>query len=144
VSSFVSISSFISILIIFVAVFILIVEKVLKKGIEKEVLFLSLLLFSFSLGALRYSIKDFHKPLTPDFTGVVISEPEQKENSTRFVFRADNSERVLISTDLYSSVQYGDRVEISGKLQEPGIIDDSLVGPLITPNILPKMIFTSR
>lgn len=42
--------------------------------------------------------------------------------------KADNSEKVLISTDLYSPVRYGDRVEIKGKLQEPGIIEDENEG----------------
>ncbi|MDZ4205862.1 MAG: ComEC/Rec2 family competence protein, partial [Patescibacteria group bacterium] len=94
------------------------------KRVIKEVLFLSLAFLSFGLGALRYSIKDFHEPLVPLSTGIVVSEPEQRENTTRFVLLANNGEKVLVNTDLYSPVQYGDRVEVNGKLQEPGIIDD--------------------
>src|SRR3990167_1893348 len=138
VSSFVYINIYISILVASLGAFILISEKVFRSRIVKEVLFLSLLLLAFGLGAARFTIKDFHKPLTPDFIGVVTSEPEQKENSTRFVFRADNGEKVLVSTDLYSAVQYGDKVEISGKLQEPGIIDDSLGRPFDYAKYLSK------
>ena len=76
------------------------------------------------LGTLRYSIKDFHEPLFPESVGVIASEPEQRENSTRFIFLSDNNERVLVNTDLYSSVQYGDRVEVSGKFEKPSVIDD--------------------
>jgi len=124
VSSFVFIAPFVSILALFVGIAVLCIEKILHKVANKEVLFLSLVLISFSLGALRYSIKDFHEPLIPSSSGVVIGEPEQKENTTRFVMKADNGEKVLVSTDLYSPVKYGDRVKVEGKLQEPGIIDD--------------------
>ena len=124
VSSFIFLAPLISTLIIFISGTILISEKILNKSIGKEVLFLSLIFLSFGLGAFRYSIKDFHEILIPDSTGIVINEPEQKENSASFVLRADNGEKVLINTDLYSSVQYGDRVEVNGKLQEPGIINE--------------------
>lgn len=123
VSSSVFISPFLSTLIVSLGVAILLAEKILKGKLEKEVLFLSLALISLGLGVLRYSVKDFHEPLVPTSTGVVVSEPEQRENTTRFVFKADNGEKMLVSTGLYSSVQYGDKVEVNGKLQEPGIID---------------------
>ncbi len=124
VSSFVSITWPISIFIIIVGLILLVAEKIFHKVINKEVLFLSLALLSFGLGALRYSIKDFHASLVPTSQGVVTSELEQKENSTRFVLKSDNGEKVLVSTDLYSSVGYGDLVRVEGKLQKPGIIDD--------------------
>ncbi|MDO8471116.1 MAG: ComEC/Rec2 family competence protein [bacterium] len=124
VSSFVSIIPLVSVLIIIVGLSLLVVEKIWNKRISKEVLFLSLVFLSFGLGALRYSIKDFHEPLVPTSQGVVISEPEQRENTTRFVLRTDNGEKVLVNTDLYSPVQYGDRVQVEGKLEEPGIIED--------------------
>lgn len=123
-SSFVFIAPLVSIFIIIIGSTLLVAERILNKIISQEVLFLSLVLLSFSFGTLRYSIKDFHEPLVPASTGVVVSEPEQRENTTRFVLRTDNGEKVLVNTGLYSPVQYGDRVEADGKLQEPGIIDD--------------------
>mgnify|MGYP003393474394 CR=1 FL=1 len=124
VSSFIFISPLVSVLIIFVGISILVGEKIWTGEIEKEILFLALAIVALGSGTLRYSIKDFHQPLIPDSQGIVISEPEQRDNSTRFVFEADNGEKVLVNTDLYSPVQYGDKVEIKGKLQKPGIIDD--------------------
>src|SRR3989344_1514905 len=132
VSSFIFIAPLVGVLVIIIGSALLVAEKICLpreasakwgKG-PKEVLFLSLVFLSFGLGALRYSIKDFHEPLVPLFTGIVVSEPEQRENTTRFVFQADNREKVLVNTDLYSPVQYGDRVQVEGKLDEPGIIED--------------------
>ena len=126
VSSLVFVSPLLSVLVVFLGAIILAAERISKQKLEKEILFLSLALLSFGLGALRYSIKDFHEPLVPAPTGVVVDEPEHRENTTRFVMQTDNGEKVLVNTDLYSPVQYGDRVEVSGKLQEPGIIDPSM------------------
>lgn len=138
VSSFVFVTPLVSVFIIIIGSVLLIAEKIWNKKISKEVLFLSLALLSFGLGALRYSIKDFHEPLVPVSTGVVVSEPEQRENTTRFVLRSDNGEKILVSTDLYSSVQYGDKVEVKGKLQKPAIIDDGVGRPFDYEKYLSK------
>lgn len=124
ISSFVSINLYISVLLIFIGAVILVTERILKGKFGKEILFLSLALIAFGLGSLRYSIKDSHEPITPTSTGIVVSEPEQRENTTRFVIKTDNDEKVLVNTDLYSPIQYGDRVEVVGKLEEPGVIED--------------------
>ncbi len=125
VSSFIFIAPLVGVLVIIIGSTLLVAEKIWNKVISKEVLFLSLVFLSFGLGALRYSIKDFHESLVPLSTGVVVSEPEQKENTTRFILRTDNGEKILVNTDLYSAVQYGDRVKAEGRLDEPGIIDPS-------------------
>lgn len=124
VSSLIFVSPLTGLLVLFVGIFLLIADKIQNKSIDGAVLLLSLLLISFGLGVLRYSIKDFYQPITPNLRGVVISEPEQRDNSTRFVLKTDNSQKVLINTDFYSALRYGDRVEVSGKLEEPGIIKD--------------------
>ncbi|MDO8565078.1 MAG: ComEC/Rec2 family competence protein [bacterium] len=118
VSSFVFISPLVSLCILIIGLAIIVSDR------KIEVLFISLALISFSLGCLRYSIKDFHETIVPGETGVVVSEPEQRENATRFVLHSNNNEKVLVSTGLYSPVQYGDRVNVEGKLKEPGIIED--------------------
>lgn len=123
-SSFVLFASLVSVFIIFVGLAVLVAERIWNQRIGQEVLFLSLILFSFGFGALRYAIKDFHEALIPSSAGVVINEPEQKENTTRFILRSNNGEKVLVSTDLYSPVQYGDKVEIVGSLQKPRLIND--------------------
>ena len=129
VSSFVFIAPLISVFIIMLGSTLLITEKIWHKKVNQEVLFLSFVFLSFGLGALRYSVKEFHEPLVPLSAGVVVSEPEQRENTTRFVLRTDNGEKVLVNTDLYSPVQYGNRVEVKGKLGKPAIIDDGIGRP---------------
>src|SRR3989344_9014532 len=121
VSSFFFISPLVSIFLILIGTAIFVVDR--------EMVILALVFISFGLGILRYDIKDFHEVIIPNSSGIVVSEPEQKENTTRFVVRTDNGEKVLVSTDLYSEVKYGDRVETKGKLQSPGIIDDSTGKP---------------
>src|SRR3989344_5511909 len=123
VSSFVFISPILIVFLLLVAATVLWAEKIHQDFVGREVLFIILTLLFFSLGALRYSIKDFHEPLVPTLSGVVASEPEHKDNVTRFVFKADNGEKALVSTDLYSPVVYGDRVELAGNFKEPGVIE---------------------
>jgi len=53
---------------------------------------------------------------------VVVTEPEDKENTRRFVYLSDNGEKVLVSVPLYTAVEYGDKVEVKGKLGVPGVI----------------------
>lgn len=123
VSSFVFVSPILSAFFVLVALLILLAEKIYQNGIGKEVLLVSLTIISFGLGALRYSIKDFHEPLGPVLTGIVISEPEHRDNAARFVFKALNGEKALVSTDLYSPVEYGDKVELKGNFKKPSVIE---------------------
>lgn len=122
-SSFAFVAPLVSLCMLVAALGILAAEKIHFGTVGREALFLALFLLSFSLGALRYAAKDFHEAKTPSGEGVVVSEPEDKENAKRFAFKADNGEKVLVSTDLYSPVEYGDRIKITGKLKEPGIIE---------------------
>ncbi|MDP2642054.1 MAG: ComEC/Rec2 family competence protein [bacterium] len=138
VSSFVHIPPLVSLFIILVGSAVVVSDKIWNGEMSIEVLLVSLVIVSFGLGALRYEVKDFHVPLAPASTGVVITEPEERENTTRFVLFADNGEKVLVSTDLYSSVEYGDRVEVKGKLQEPGVIDDGIGRPFDYAQYLSK------
>lgn len=122
VSSFIFISPLVALLIVIVGIAILLPER------NKEVVLLSVVLISFGLGALRYSVKDFHEPITPTSTGIVVSDPEDRENFRRFVYKSDNGEKVLVNGPLYSEVAYGDSVKVSGKLERPGVIEDENEG----------------
>jgi competence protein ComEC len=90
----------------------------------REAMLIIIFVCMFGVGALRYAIKDYHELMVPTSTGIVASEPEHRDKDTRFVFEANNGERVLVSTDMYSSVKYGDRIEIEGKLKRPGVIEE--------------------
>jgi competence protein ComEC len=118
VSSFVFISPLIAVFVLFLGLAIWAVDR------GREAILVAIVLTSFALGALRYDIKDFHEIKTPLPTGVVVSEPEDKDNFRRFVMLSDNGERVLVSAPLYSNVQYGDAVEVDREFKRPGVIVD--------------------
>jgi competence protein ComEC len=81
-------------------------------------------ILAFGLGVLRYDVKDFHELQTPTNTGVVASEPEVKGTLEKFVVQTSNGENVLVSTDRFTSVNYGDEVALEGKFERPGVIED--------------------
>ena len=139
VSSFIFIAPVAGALFILTALAILAGEKILNGRIEKEILLVALVLLSLSLGTLRYAIKDFHDPPAggPANEGIVASEPEQRDNATRFLFKSDNGERALVSTDIYSPVQYGDRVRVEGEFETPEKFD-SPSGEFDYPTYLAK------
>ncbi len=76
-------------------------------------------LCALALGALRFDIKDFHILAPAGSSGVVVSEPEQRDTDMRFVVKTDTGEKVLVSTDLFSNVKYGDFVTLSGIPKAP-------------------------
>jgi len=146
VSSLVFISPILAILFILVAGAILLAEKIWHRKIEKEILLVTLALISFSFGVLRYDIKDFHEPdplfvaqvgKQVEIAGIVVGEPELRDNNTRFTVRTEN-EKILVYADLYSPARYGDNVQIIGKLQEPGVIDDGVGRPFDYARYLSK------
>ena len=88
---------------------------------------ISLACFCIGLGLLRTEIawQQFnHSPLESvlqqqvALTGQVIKEPETRENSTHLYVRIDE-DVVLVTTDRYSQVRYGDEVFIEGELERP-------------------------
>ncbi len=90
-------------------------------------LFLSVTLVFFGLGALRLEVASWnfgHSPLETavgekvTLVGVVSKEPDRRENSTR-LFVQTKDDLVLVSTDRYQSVTYGDEVRVEGKLEKP-------------------------
>lgn len=127
-SSIVHIPPLFALLIFVIAVGIFVTEKIWNEHVAKVILLLVIGLFSFGLGILRFDIKDFHISETPVFVGVIVSEPEIREKNMRFVFKSDNGEKVLVSTNLYSDIKYGDEIKIEGKLEKPGIIETSDAG----------------
>jgi competence protein ComEC len=128
VSSFIRISPLVSVLVLTVAVAVYATERVWNGEVLRDIALVVILFAALGLGALRYAIKDFHETTTPVATGIVASEPEHRDADTRFIFQSDNGERVLVSTDLASRVEYGDRVEVEGRLKVPGVIVDDTSG----------------
>ncbi len=50
--------------------------------------------------------------------GVVVSEPEARENDTRYVVETSGS-RVMVYDEPYAKLEYGDKVSVAGKLEKP-------------------------
>lgn len=121
-SSFIFVSPLVSLLVVLVGISKCVGEKIYGRSLAREVIILALIVISLGFGTLRYSVKDFHEVETPTSTGLVITEPEDKENTRRFVYLSDNGEKVLVSAPLYTAVAYGDRVEVVGKLGVPSVI----------------------
>lgn len=55
--------------------------------------------------------------------GLVDKEPKIKEKITQLEVKIDGSEKILVTTGKYPEYKYGDRIEISGKLENPDIIE---------------------
>ena len=105
---------------------------------KNKIFIVTLFIFSFSLGILRYEIKDsvildinlesnINKNLIIE--GVIIDEPIVKDNQQiltinfRNIILASSTLSIygkgLIKTDIYPNFVYGDLVKIKGKLEKP-------------------------
>jgi competence protein ComEC len=84
-------------------------------------------LFSFALGMLRIELA----PVREDsvlknligksvaLEGVVVDEPDNRENSVHLVVRVDEGEKILLVIRRYPEFEYGDKVIVRGKLASP-------------------------
>lgn len=52
------------------------------------------------------------------YSGTVVSDPVQKENSKQFVVQVGQS-KILLSTDPYQRIEFGERITFSGILEKP-------------------------
>ena len=117
---------------------------------EKRVIFLiSIFVFSFAIGVLRYEIKDIKNNdiyLSANLgkkvliEGIISDEPNRKDKTVmltvdfkKIIFATSSvsvsgrpacatcvvAGRGIISTDLYPEFKYGDMIKISGKLEKP-------------------------
>ena len=118
-SSFVTTPPLVAVLLLVVAGAIYLAERVWHGGVEREIVIFVVFVACFGLGVLRYAVKEFHLDIEPESVGLVVEEPEHKEGYTQFVFESINGVRALVRTDIYSAVQYGDEVELSGKFTKP-------------------------
>ncbi len=93
---------------------------------SRQIILLTFFIFSFSLGILRYEIKEVSavSPLQNqigekvNLTGLVIDEPAVKDKTTQLTVQV-GPEKVLVSTGLFPEFKYGDMVQVEGKLEQP-------------------------
>ncbi|MEZ4103982.1 MAG: ComEC/Rec2 family competence protein [Candidatus Paceibacterota bacterium] len=90
-------------------------------------LLLATVLFGVSLGIWRTEVMEngFGKSLLApkvgeevELFGVVVAEPDQRESSLR-LFVEVGEDKLLVTTDRYAKINYGDEVLVKGKLTEP-------------------------
>jgi len=98
----------------------------------------ALFLFAAALGMFRYDLSELHtrdsvlgRHLNEHVTvqGIVVDEPDERENSLRLTVALDSlaegdrtfpvNTKVLVVANLYPKFKYGDRLEISGFLAQP-------------------------
>ncbi len=108
---------------------------------NKNLIFKSLILAAVFLGMLRFSFVS--KPLSLDisnlvnsgqikFVGQIIEEPKAGERSQDLVIEVKNIEnlnkklsgKILVKTRLYPKYNYGDLLEVNGKIQKPENFDN--------------------
>ena len=91
------------------------------------VLGFSLILLSISLGLWRtdsfasnFGVSDLQSQLgnTVTLQGVVVEEPDVREKSVHLMLQTE-SDLVLVTTNLFSDIEYGDVVEVKGKINVP-------------------------
>ena len=92
---------------------------------RKLFLIFAFFLVAFGAGMARYEIKDIKTQdfenkvgLETELHGIVIDEPDIRENYTRLIIEAENS-KILIYSYHYPEFIYGDEIKIKGELRKP-------------------------
>ena len=118
------------------------VEEILGK--RSILILFSVFIISLSLGILRYSGNDnsggdeflYEKVGTEvDLIGVITNEPDQREQLVRYIVLIDNmidgtrtfvtkKTKILVSAESYPRYEYGDKINVRGKLLVPQSFED--------------------
>jgi len=105
---------------------------------KKKILFVSLFIFSLSLGVLRFEISEINQGSdvlnnlinqNVALLGVVIDEPDERENNTKIVVKVNQfmnnqkqtpiESKVLVTVDHYPNWNYGDELLLTGIIKKP-------------------------
>src|SRR3989344_2125714 len=97
---------------------------------DKWGIILSIFLFSFSLGILRFHLADVPPPeffesqigQKAPFSGIIVDEPDTREASTKLTVLAEGGEqktKALLSLPPAEYLKYGDEITFFGKLEKP-------------------------
>jgi competence protein ComEC len=96
---------------------------------EKKSHFGILIILFFSFGILRLATLDnapnpnLQKMIGQkiEFEGVIVNEPDKRDNFTRYVVSIDkfNQAKILITADRFPEFKYGDQISVSGKIENP-------------------------
>lgn len=75
-----------------------------------------------------------------EFQGVVVSEPDRRDDYTRYVLKVDKFEnyKVLVTANRFPEYEYGDLVKLKGKIGFPKEFESDLGRTFDYPNYLAK------
>jgi competence protein ComEC len=99
--------------------------RIITKNNSKIIL-ISIFIFSFSLGILRYEIKETRLINTDlsglvgekvSLQGIIIAEPSIKDQGAQLIVHV-KTDKILVSTGLFPAFRYGDLINIDGKLDK--------------------------
>ncbi len=89
---------------------------------------LGMMLHSQALSKERLLSQEFEEFITEgqqQVSGRIARAPEELRGSVRLVFKPDGVEGfILLVTDSFADIRYGDRVEVKGKVQRPVVFED--------------------
>src|SRR3989344_133682 len=82
---------------------------------------IGIFLLFISLGILRFHLADKKIPEISgeNLTGIVVDEPNIRENNQKLTVKIAKHVKVLITTNFNEEYKYGDRINFEGKLQKP-------------------------
>ena len=132
IHSFFNFSVWFSFFILSLSILIAFVSLILEN--KRDILIAGVLIFSISIGLLRFDIAQIHQgsDVVDSFVekntsaeGIIIDEPDVRENNTNYTILLQEisgnvvSEKIRVVAGSYPRFVYGDRVLIVGELQEP-------------------------
>ncbi|MDD3292874.1 MAG: ComEC/Rec2 family competence protein [Candidatus Pacebacteria bacterium] len=96
-------------------------KKALTLGFCFIVLGLSFLYFNFYYSNTKANNFVFDKDIS--FSGIICKEPQLDYDKQKIVVCVDNS-KISISANVFPEYDYGDKIQIKGKIKKPGMIED--------------------
>lgn len=91
-----------------------------------------LIIIAFGAGIFWYEIKSIPPDISflenqinekVNLRGIIIDEPDERENYTRLILEAEGV-KILVTSYHYPSFKYGDEIEVKGTLKRPGKFDE--------------------
>src|SRR3989344_6282866 len=122
-----------ALLIMVTGVFILLFHHLDVKRPSGVFVWLGVFILTFGLGVLRYDIKDASSvsaELEPKIgqkvllNGFIAEEPDERENSTRLIFKSETGDKILLVVNRYPEYFYGDALEVNGTPKETSNFSD--------------------
>lgn len=113
---------------------------------SRFMILVAIFIISAGFGILRYELKDYKKTDLSEgrimLEGVIVSEPDERENYTRLIINI-NDNKILLYAYHYPEFRYGDKVKVNGLLKKPQNINDSFdwVSYLVKDDVYFEMLY---